>query len=150
VVRISRARRPLRQVARASRLARSYGSLWRVGGVNSSVAASHRYLTPARVVGLPWLCDQREGIERSGLLRSPEDLYGTRRVAASLGIHLSSSISGKEFDDTIIRNFVDEYDWTDAVRTHAAQISSSRRPRQAHRDSGQRGSNRTLRAGRIR
>jgi len=80
------------------------------GGVDSSVAASLLVEAGHDVVGLSMqLYDQREGTESFGSCCSLDDLYDARRVAASLGIPHYIVNFEKEFDQTVVRNFVDEY-----------------------------------------
>jgi tRNA-specific 2-thiouridylase len=62
------------------------------------------------VVGLSMqLYDQRQGAESFGSCCSLDDLYDARRVAASLGIPHYIVNFEKEFYETVVRNFVDEY-----------------------------------------
>jgi tRNA-specific 2-thiouridylase len=80
------------------------------GGVDSSVAAALLVEAGHDVVGLSMqLYDQREGQQTFGTCCTIEDLHDARRVAAALGIpHYIVNFEAR-FQQTVIRNFVDEY-----------------------------------------
>jgi tRNA-specific 2-thiouridylase len=80
------------------------------GGVDSSVAASLLVDAGHEVVGLSMqLYDQRAGEDAFGSCCSLNDLYDARRVAASLGIPHYIVNFEERFQNTVVRNFVDEY-----------------------------------------
>jgi tRNA-uridine 2-sulfurtransferase len=80
------------------------------GGVDSSVAASLLVDAGHDVVGLSMqLYDQRAGDEAFGSCCSLNDLQDARRVASSLGIpHYIVNFEAR-FQETVVRNFVEEY-----------------------------------------
>lgn len=80
------------------------------GGVDSSVAAAALVEAGHEVIGLSMqLYDQREGREAFGSCCSLDDLYDARRVAAALGIPHYIVNFEEQFEQTVVRNFVEEY-----------------------------------------
>lgn len=80
------------------------------GGVDSSVAASLLVEAGHDVVGLSMqLYDHASGTEKFGSCCTLDDLYDARRVAASLGIPHYILNFEERFQQTVVRNFVDEY-----------------------------------------
>jgi tRNA-specific 2-thiouridylase len=80
------------------------------GGVDSSVAAALLVEAGHDVVGLSMqLYDQREGAESFGSCCSLDDLHDARAVAASIGIPHYLVNFERQFEATVVRNFVDEY-----------------------------------------
>lgn len=80
------------------------------GGVDSSVAAAELVAAGHEVIGLSMqLYDQRDGAESFGSCCSLDDLSDARRVAHALGIPHYIVNFEREFSDTVVRNFVDEY-----------------------------------------
>jgi tRNA-specific 2-thiouridylase len=80
------------------------------GGVDSSVAAGLLAAAGHDVVGLSMqLYDQQEGRDAFGSCCSLDDLHDARRVAARIGIPHYIVNFEREFDDLVVRNFVDEY-----------------------------------------
>ncbi|MEO8070749.1 MAG: tRNA 2-thiouridine(34) synthase MnmA [Acidobacteriota bacterium] len=80
------------------------------GGVDSSVAASVLAGEGHDVVGLSMqLYDQRDGAETFGSCCSLDDLYDARRVAAAIGIPHYIVNFEREFQRTVVENFVGEY-----------------------------------------
>ena len=79
------------------------------GGVDSSVAAALLAEQGHDVIGLSMqLYDQRGG-ESFGSCCTLDDLYDARRVAASIGIPHYILNFEKQFEETVIANFVREY-----------------------------------------
>ena len=80
------------------------------GGVDSSVAAALLAEAGHDVIGLSMqLYDQRAAPGAFGSCCSLDDLQDARRVAASLGFpHYILNLE-REFNDTVVRNFVSEY-----------------------------------------
>ena len=79
------------------------------GGVDSSVAAALLAEQGHDVIGLSMqLYDQRGG-ESFGSCCTLDDLYDARRVAASIGIPHYIVNFEKQFEETVIANFVREY-----------------------------------------
>lgn len=81
------------------------------GGVDSSVAAARLAEEGHEVIGLSMqLYDQREGATNTfGRCCSLDDLQDARRVAASIGIpHYVLNLE-RQFHDTVVQNFVQEY-----------------------------------------
>jgi tRNA-uridine 2-sulfurtransferase len=80
------------------------------GGVDSSVAAALLVEAGHDVIGLSMqLYDQREGTESFGSCCSVDDLYDARRVATMLGIPHYIVNFERQFTESVVRNFVDEY-----------------------------------------
>ena len=80
------------------------------GGVDSSVAAALLARAGHEVIGLSMqLYDQRASPEAFGSCCSLDDLHDARRVAAALGIPHYIVNFEQRFQDTVVRNFVDEY-----------------------------------------
>jgi tRNA-specific 2-thiouridylase len=80
------------------------------GGVDSSVAASLLAEQGHDVVGLSMqLYDQSSGSGAFGSCCSLDDLYDARRVAAKIGIPHYLVNFEREFQQTVVKNFVDEY-----------------------------------------
>ncbi len=80
------------------------------GGVDSSVAAALLARAGHDVVGVSMqLYDQRASPEAFGSCCSLDDLHDARRVAAALGIPYYLVNFERKFQDTVVRNFVDEY-----------------------------------------
>ncbi len=80
------------------------------GGVDSSVAAALLAEQGHDVIGLSMqLYDQREGGETFGSCCTLDDLYDARRVATALGIPHYIVNFERQFQDTVISNFVQEY-----------------------------------------
>jgi tRNA-uridine 2-sulfurtransferase len=80
------------------------------GGVDSSVAASLLVEAGHEVIGLSMqLYDQRESPEAFGSCCSLDDLYDARRVAATLGIPHYIVNFERQFQQTVVQNFVSEY-----------------------------------------
>ena len=80
------------------------------GGVDSSVAAALLKEQGHDVVGVSMqLYDQREGAEAFGTCCTIDDLHDARRVAAAIGIpHYILNLE-RQFEETVVRNFVGEY-----------------------------------------
>jgi tRNA-specific 2-thiouridylase len=81
------------------------------GGVDSSVAAALLHEAGHEVVGLSMqLYDQREATGHGfGRCCSLDDLHDARRVAAAIGIKHYVLNLERQFQDTVIANFVAEY-----------------------------------------
>jgi tRNA-specific 2-thiouridylase len=80
------------------------------GGVDSSVAAAMLARAGHDVVGLSMqLYDQRASPDAFGSCCSLDDLQDARRVAAAIGIPHYLVNFEQKFQDTVVRNFVDEY-----------------------------------------
>jgi tRNA-specific 2-thiouridylase len=80
------------------------------GGVDSSVAASLLAEQGHDVVGLSMqLYDQSGNAGAFGSCCSLDDLYDARRVAAKIGIPHYLVNFEREFQQTVVKNFVDEY-----------------------------------------
>ncbi len=81
------------------------------GGVDSSVAAARLAEAGHEVVGLSMqLYDQRDGMPHSfGRCCTLDDLHDARRVAAAIGIpHYVLNLE-RQFQETVVANFVQEY-----------------------------------------
>ena len=80
------------------------------GGVDSSVAAALLKAQGHDVVGVSMqLYDQRDGSEAFGTCCTIDDLHDARRVAAAIGIpHYILNLE-RQFEETVVRNFVGEY-----------------------------------------
>jgi tRNA-specific 2-thiouridylase len=80
------------------------------GGVDSSVAAALLSREGHDVIGLSMqLYDQRASPEAFGSCCSLDDLHDARRVAAALGFPHYIVNFEEKFQETVVRNFVDEY-----------------------------------------
>ncbi len=80
------------------------------GGVDSSVAAALLTRAGHDVIGLSMqLYDQREGEAGYGSCCSLDDLHDAGRVARRLGIPHYIVNFEREFQRTVVANFVDEY-----------------------------------------
>jgi tRNA-specific 2-thiouridylase len=80
------------------------------GGVDSSVAAALLARAGHDVVGLSMqLYDQQEGQVRFGTCCTIDDLHDARRVAARIGIPHYIVNFERQFNETVISNFVQEY-----------------------------------------
>ena len=80
------------------------------GGVDSSVAAARLVDAGHEVIGLSMqLYNQREGGESFGSCCSIDDLHDARRVATALGVPHYIVNFEEQFQETVVRNFVDEY-----------------------------------------
>src|ERR671911_1856723 len=80
------------------------------GGVDSSVAAALLARAGHEVIGLSMqLYDQQNGQIRFGTCCTIDDLYDARRVAARIGIPHYIVNFERQFADTVISNFVQEY-----------------------------------------
>jgi tRNA-specific 2-thiouridylase len=80
------------------------------GGVDSSVAAGLLAEAGHDVIGLSMqLYDQRDGVETFGSCCSLDDLHDARRVAAKIGIRHYIVNFEREFNATVVKNFVSEY-----------------------------------------
>ena len=80
------------------------------GGVDSSVAAALLAEQGHEVVGLSMqLYDQREGQHRFGSCCTLDDLHDARRAAAAIGIPHYIVNFERQFEDSVISNFVSEY-----------------------------------------
>ncbi len=81
------------------------------GGVDSSVAASLLHEEGHEVVGVSMqLYDQREATGHGfGRCCSLDDLHDARRVAAAIGIKHYVLNLERQFQDTVVANFVSEY-----------------------------------------
>ena len=83
------------------------------GGVDSSVAAALLAREGHEVIGLSMqLYDHSgaDGARRSGTCCTIDDLYDARRVAGSLGIPHYIVNFERQFDETVVSNFVREYE----------------------------------------
>ena len=80
------------------------------GGVDSSVAAALLKAQGHDVVGVSMqLYDQSGGTETFGSCCTLDDLQDARRVAAAIGIpHYILNLE-RQFEDTVVKNFVGEY-----------------------------------------
>ena len=80
------------------------------GGVDSSVAAALLAEQGHEVVGLSMqLYDQREGQHQFGSCCTLDDLHDARRAAAAIGIPHYIVNFERQFEDSVISNFVREY-----------------------------------------
>lgn len=80
------------------------------GGVDSSVAAALLARAGHEVIGLSMqLYDQQEGQVRFGTCCTIDDLQDARRVAARIGIPHYIVNFERQFNETVIANFVQEY-----------------------------------------
>src|SRR5512136_111015 len=85
------------------------------GGVDSSVAAAILKETGYDLVGFSMqLWDQRRSSQQGGAVKaarccSLEDLYDAREVAARLGIPFYVVDFQKEFETTVVREFLESY-----------------------------------------
>jgi tRNA-specific 2-thiouridylase len=80
------------------------------GGVDSSVAAGLLAEAGHEVIGLSMqLYDQSQGADAFGSCCSLDDLHDARRVAARLGLPHYLVNFQEQFQQTVVRNFVDEY-----------------------------------------
>jgi tRNA-specific 2-thiouridylase len=80
------------------------------GGVDSSVAAALLARAGYDVIGLSMqLYDQRASPEAFGSCCSLDDLQDARRVAAAIGIPYYLVNFEEKFQNTVVRNFVDEF-----------------------------------------
>ena len=80
------------------------------GGVDSSVAAALLAEQGHEVIGLSMqLYDQREGAETFGNCCTLDDLHDARRVANAIGIPHYIVNFERQFEETVISNFVREY-----------------------------------------
>lgn len=80
------------------------------GGVDSSVAAALLARQGHEVIGLSMqLYDQQEGQVRFGTCCTIDDLHDARRVAARIGIPHYIVNFERQFNETVISNFVQEY-----------------------------------------
>src|SRR5262249_25278544 len=80
------------------------------GGVDSSVAAALLADQGHEVIGVSMqLYDQREGDVRFGTCCTLDDLHDARRAAAAIGIPHYIMNFERQFDEHVVRNFVDEY-----------------------------------------
>ena len=80
------------------------------GGVDSSVAAALLARAGHDVIGLSMqLYDQQEGQVRFGTCCTIDDLHDARRVAARIGIPHYIVNFERQFNETVISNFVQEY-----------------------------------------
>jgi tRNA-specific 2-thiouridylase len=80
------------------------------GGVDSSVAAALLAEQGHAIIGLSMqLYDQRDTSQSFGSCCTLDDLYDARRVASAVGFpHYILNLE-RQFQDTVVRNFVDEY-----------------------------------------
>ena len=80
------------------------------GGVDSSVAAALLARAGHEVIGLSMqLYDQQEGQVRFGTCCTIDDLHDARRVAARIGIPHYIVNFERQFSETVVSNFVQEY-----------------------------------------
>ncbi len=80
------------------------------GGVDSSVAAAMLAAQGHDVIGLSMqLYDQREGQASFGSCCTIDDLYDARRVAAAINIPHYILNFERQFSETVVSNFVQEY-----------------------------------------
>jgi len=80
------------------------------GGVDSSVAAALLAEQGHDVIGISMqLYDQREGTDTFGSCCSLDDLHDARRVAQALGIPHYIVNFERQFQDTVVANFVQQY-----------------------------------------
>lgn len=80
------------------------------GGVDSSVAAAMLADQGHEVIGVSMqLYDQREGEARFGSCCTLDDLHDARRAAAAIGIPHYIMNFERQFQEHVVRNFVDEY-----------------------------------------
>src|SRR5262245_50961197 len=80
------------------------------GGVDSSVAAALLAEQGHDVIGLSMqLYDQRDGEQACGTCCTLDDLHDARRGAAAIGFPHFSVNFPRQFRETVISNFVQEY-----------------------------------------
>ena len=79
------------------------------GGVDSSVAAALLALQGHEVIGLSMQLYDQRGEEKFGSCCSLDDLYDARRVATALGFPHYIVNFEKQFRETVVDNFVQEY-----------------------------------------
>jgi len=80
------------------------------GGVDSSVAAAMLADQGHEVIGVSMqLYDQREGENRFGSCCTLDDLHDARKAAAAIGIPHYIMNFERQFQEHVVRNFVDEY-----------------------------------------
>jgi tRNA-specific 2-thiouridylase len=80
------------------------------GGVDSSVAAAMLADQGHDVIGVSMqLYDQREGDVRFGICCTLDDLHDARRAAAAIGIPHYIMNFERQFNEHVVKNFVQEY-----------------------------------------